>query len=423
MSEDGIVEPRPGSFSVEPVLRADGALLTWRDGTTTHALEEGALPVPTARRTTRDLELATTAFATGTRDASVVRVRYRLVNRAARRRAVDLYAVVRPVQVNPPWQFLGVPGGAATIRSIAWNGRALVVNDSDTVVPLTGAAIAGAVAFDAGPMLDRLRDGRLPPESSVTDSTGMAEGVLAWRVQLGPRDSADVWLALPAPGARRAINGGSPASVAALDSARALWRRELAPVSLSLPLDGAPLARTVRTALAHVLINARGPAIQPGTRSYRRSWIRDGALTSSALMRLGHADDARAFLDWYVPFVFADGKVPCCVDARGADPVTENDADGELLYLAAEHFRITRDSAVVRRHWATLARVAAHLDSLRISRRSARVSRRRFARGVRPAPALHQPRGLLRQAGLLLLGRLVGRARAGRRRVARARGG
>jgi hypothetical protein len=140
---------------------------------------------------------------------------------------------------------------------------------------------------------------------------------------------------------------------------------------VSFPLDGAPLATTLRTALAHVLINARGPAIQPGTRSYRRSWIRDGALTSSALMRMGHANDARAFLDWYVPNVFTNGKVPCCVDARGADPVTENDADGELLYLAAEYFRITHDTSVVRRHWAVLGRVAAHLDSLRRSRRSA----------------------------------------------------
>ncbi|HET9013227.1 MAG TPA: hypothetical protein VFN38_15480, partial [Gemmatimonadaceae bacterium] len=99
---------------------------------------------------------------------------------------------------------------------------------------------------------------------------------------------------------------------------------------------------------------------------------RDGALTSSALRRMGHADDARAFLDWFVPYLFPDGKVPCCVDHRGADPVTENDADGELLYLAAEHFRITGDSATVRRHWAALARVAAHLDSLRNTRRTPR---------------------------------------------------
>ena len=69
--------------------------------------------------------------------------------------------------------------------------------------------------------------------------------------------------------------------------------------------------------------------------------------------------------------MFADGKVPCCIDARGADPVTENDADGELLYLAAEYWRMTGDTAAVRELRPTLERVAAHLDSLRRSRRTA----------------------------------------------------
>lgn len=371
-SEDGNVESHPGSFSVEPAVRADGRLLTWRDGTTSHSLDDGILPIPTARRSTADLELATTAFATGAPGHSVVRIRYRLVNRLPRRRTVQLYALVRPVQVNPPWQFLGIPGGAAAVRTIGWTGKALVVNDSDQVVPLAPPSDEGVVAFDAGSILDRVRDGALPATKTVADPAELAEGALMWEVVLRPRDSADVWIALPSSAAARGFVAEATSGPAALDSARALWRRELGDVQLSLPLDGAPLARTVRTALAHVLINARGPAIQPGTRSYRRSWIRDGALTSSALLRLGHASDVKAFLDWYVPFVFPDGKVPCCVDARGADPVTENDADGELLYLAAEYFRITGDSATVRRHWPTLAKVASHLDSLRHSRRTAR---------------------------------------------------
>jgi hypothetical protein len=88
-------------------------------------------------------------------------------------------------------------------------------------------------------------------------------------------------------------------------------------------------------------------------------------------MRLGHVSDARAFLEWFVPFVFADGKVPCCVDSRGADPVAENDSDGELLYLAAEYWRMSGDTATVRRLWPKLRLSAAHLDSLRQTRRTA----------------------------------------------------
>ena len=380
MSEDGSIESRPGGFSVEPFLYADGRLLTWRDGVTSHSLDGGFRPIPTVRRVAGDLALAVTAFASGSPGQASVWVRYDVVNAGTRPRDVRLFAAVRPVQVNPPWQFLGVAGGAARVRSVSSGWRALIVNDSDAVVGVTPPTAHGAVAFDAGSALDAMRRGEVPSDSMVVDAAALAEGVLSWSLTVRARDSAQVWLMLPAPGTLAALSqlattdaSGRTRSLGPtqLAAARALWDRELGSTTVQLPAAGAAIARTLRTAVAHVLINARGPAIQPGTRSYRRSWIRDGALTSSALMRMGHADDARAFLDWYVPYVFPNGKVPCCVDHRGADPVTENDADGELLYLAAEHFRLTGDTGTVRRHWPSLARVAAHLDSLRRSRRTA----------------------------------------------------
>ena len=379
-SEDGNVESHPGGFSLEPFLRVDGQLLSWRDMDASDALDANVLPIPTSRRVKGDLALATTAFMTGVPEQSVLWVRYRIANDGTRARAAELIVAARPVQVNPPWQFLGIAGGAAPIRGVRWDGRALVVNDSDHVVAMTPPSGAGTVSFDSGAVVALLRAGALPTARGTTDPTELAEGAIWWRRTIGARDSVDVWLAVPAAGWASGVaslpatpDSRSAARIGAsqLAAARALWRRETDVVRVELPGSGAPLARTLQTALAHVLINARGPAIQPGTRSYRRSWIRDGALTSSALLRMGHADDVRAFLDWFVPKVFANGKVPCCVDVRGADPVTENDADGELLYLAAEHFRITGDTAGVRRHWPTLGRVAAHLDSLRRSRRTA----------------------------------------------------
>ena len=401
MSEDGSVEAKPGGFSIEPFLYADGRLLTWRDGTTSHSLDGGFRPIPTARRVAGDLALATTTFATGSAGRSSLWIRYVVVNTGGRPRDVRLFAAVRPVQVNPPWQFLGTAGGAASVRSVRSSSDGLVVNDSDAVVAVTPATSHGAVAFDAGSVLASMRRGAVPADSVVLDPTELGEGVLSWTLTVRGRDSAQVWLMLPVAEARAALRASSRAradtrasspGAAALAEARALWDRELGATTVRLPAQAAPLASTLRTALAHVLVNARGAAIQPGTRSYRRSWIRDGALTSSALMRMGHADDARAFLDWYVPFVFPNGKVPCCVDHRGADPVTENDADGELLYLAAEHFRITGDSATVRRHWPTLTRVAAHLDSLRQSRRTAtyRTSDSLLVFGLLPPSISHE---------------------------------
>ncbi|HEX8943425.1 MAG TPA: hypothetical protein VF785_09825, partial [Gemmatimonadaceae bacterium] len=370
VSEDGSIESHPGSFSIEPFLFADGKLLTWHDGRTAHSLDAGWRPIPSVRREAGDLDLEITALATGAPQHSVVWVRYRVANRRPSARSARLFAAIRPVQVNPPWQFLGVPGGAASIRKLEWSDGRVTVNDSDVVLPVTHASATGAVAFDAGNVVDALRSGSLPRAQRVTDPTRLASGAMQWTLSLRGHDSADVWIALPV---NRADAPALTPSIAlgALDAARRVWDRELGAIDIELPGSGAAMARTLQTSLAYVMINSRGPAVQPGTRSYRRSWIRDGALTSAALLRLGHGADVRAFLDWYLPYQFADGKAPCCVDARGADPVAENDSDGELLYLAAEYWRITRDAQPIDEHWPALARTAAHLDSLRRSRRTA----------------------------------------------------
>ena len=43
---------------------------------------------------------------------------------------------------------------------------------------------------------------------------------------------------------------------------------------------------------AQILISRDGPMLKPGTRSYDRAWIRDGAMMSEALLRMGRADVA-----------------------------------------------------------------------------------------------------------------------------------
>jgi hypothetical protein len=113
-----------------------------------------------------------------------------------------------------------------------------------------------------------------------------------------------------------------------------------------------------------------GPAIQPGSRAYARSWIRDGSLTSTALLRMGRPEAARDFLRWFAPYELADGAVPCCVDRRGADPVPEHDSHGELCYLANTYFRYTGDRETAELVWPRVARAAAHIDALRQSRRT-----------------------------------------------------
>src|SRR5690606_13533285 len=171
--------------------------------------------------------------------------------------------------------------------------------------------------------------------TSVVDESGFASGAMLYTLDLGPGESREIVLDLPlhaGRGGKRnegkqaeqqrqlATSSQAPRTRAEVEQQ---WRDKLNHVELIVPKAHQALYDTLRTSLAHVLINRDGPAIQPGSRSYERSWIRDGAMTSEMLLRMGHAEVAKEFLAWYAPYQFANGKVPCCVDRRGADPVPE----------------------------------------------------------------------------------------------------
>ena len=50
----------------------------------------------------------------------------------------------------------------------------------------------------------------------------------------------------------------------------------------------------------------------PNRRTYAHAWIRDGALTSAALLSMGYTEEVRQFLQWYAGYQAADGSIPCC---------------------------------------------------------------------------------------------------------------
>jgi hypothetical protein len=379
INEEGMVEVGKGAFSIEPFVHAGGHLSTWADAAIDQSLERGYLPVPTVRRGTGLLTLSVTGWADGPAHAPVLWLRYRVASRAAVPVSATLYLALRPFQVNPTWQFLNQPGGVSPVESMEYDGR-LVHAQQRVVVPLTPASAFGAAAFDAGGILPWIAGDSLPPAMAVHDPAALASAALAYPLELPPGGAADVVLAVPmapGPGAaaladsllRDAAGGAAEsAAEASLQRTLSLWREQLDRFDVVLPAGAPPLADMVRSNLAWVLINRDGPAIQPGSRSYERSWIRDGSLTSAALLRLGHAEVVREFIEWYAPFQYEDGKVPCCVDHRGADPVPEHDSHGQLIYVIAEYFRFTGDTALVERFWPSIAAAAGYIEELRRTR-------------------------------------------------------
>ncbi len=362
INSDGAIDVGSGGFSLEPLI-AESSLVTWNDVTTTAALEDRYLPIPSVTWTAGTLSLTITAASTGSPDHSRLMVRYRLRNTGPMRRRPTLDLAVRPFQVNPPWQFLGTPGGAARVDSIRWTGKAMRVGNR-TVVPLVPPSRVGASTFDAGEIVERLRRGDFPGTVAARDSFGAASAVLAYRLDLPPGDSADVGVVIPLAAAAdrtTSLNG-------ALVEAATRWQQRLAAVDLTLPaLPTLPDA--MRSSAGWILASRKGAALEPGTRSYDRSWIRDGVLMSAALLRFGYDDVVRDYIEWYAPHQYPNGKIPCCVDARGADPVPEHDSNGEFIYLVMEYWRFTHDRALLERVWPRVVSAVAYLDSLRHTER------------------------------------------------------
>ena len=419
LSEDGALEVGAGGFSIEPFVVVDGQPTSWADARIEHALVEGSLPVPSATWHHADYELEVSAFAAkeaqGAGPAASVKdggashslwSRYTLKNLRKEPLDVQLVLAVRPYQVNPPTQFLNIAGGVSPIHELRWDGSSLAV-DGRLVHPLKPPDHVGLASFDEGgfPESSAPRGGRAAQD--LTDESGLASAALVYDLRLAPGEQVAVGLSAPLSAAAGGHDAGPAAALpgpkatgakgmAELAKRReqtlAAWREKLGRTSIRVPPSAQPVVDSLRSALAHILMSRSGPILRPGTRSYSRSWIRDGAMMAESLLRLGHEDVARAYLEWFAPYLFENGKVPCCVDWRGADPVVENDSAGEFIFLVAELFRFTGDRALLERMWPQVEAATRYMEQLRASERTPKnlePSRRAFY-GLMPPSISHE---------------------------------
>lgn len=359
VSEDGAIELTRGGPSVEPVVRmSDGRLVTWAQVRTEHRLVEHALPVVQWRHA--DVELRVEAGADGPATAPQLLARYTLRNPTPRPQRYSLLLTLRPWQVNPPQQFLSTPGGISPLESIGWADDQLTAAGLH-LKPREAPSAVRAAPWSTGPGMGALL--QAPPLTRLSDPENLPSALLRFDVDLAPGEARAIgW-----------VSGRGALDATALDTrlavAAAQWRDRLGVLELQLPPQAQPVVDTMRAALAQMLVSREGPALRPGTRSYARSWIRDGAMMVAGLVRMGETRAAQEFVDWFGDYIFDSGKVPCCVDQRGADPVVENDSHGQYLFSVAELWRHTQDRALLERHWPKVQRVMAWMEALRQSER------------------------------------------------------
>jgi hypothetical protein len=369
LNEDGLLEVDRGSFTLEPFVYSEGALLGWAEVAVTQTLEGDCLPLPSSVWRHGELRLTITAFAAGPPGRVVLYVRYRLENFGARR-TVTLFSAVRPLQVTPSWQEFEGLGGVSPVGELDYRDGVVWVNGTQAVIPLRPPAGFGAAVFDQGPITDYLADGGLPSDSRVNDGFGYASGALRFDLDPGPDAAEEVFLAIPFgpadPGGVSLAAGC--AGPERFESAVREWSERLGAVHFVVPPPARAYLESCRSATAHILINRDGPALQPGPRRYTRSWIRDGAVMAAALLRMGRNAEAGDFIRWYARFQRTDGNVPCCVDRKGPDWLAEHDSHGEFIFAVADYYRFSGDRRLVEELWPAVHLAVAHLERLRSER-------------------------------------------------------
>ena len=372
LGEDGALELDAEAPSIEPFLYIDGRTLGWADAKPSAWLEDGSLPIPSVAWEVAGLHLAITAFATGAPGRSALVARYALENPDRVPHDARLFLALRPFQVTPSWQSLNLVGGVARIERIEREGACVRIDEVRSVVAVTAPDTFGAADSDDG--LHEVFEGRVPGAARALDPLGFAEAALAFDLHLEAGDRQSIWIAAPLFAETPPLPAGLSRSEASawgearLAEAARHWRERLARIPLSLPASAAPFEESLRASVAWILVNREGPRIQPGSRCYRRSWVRDGTLSGLALAEMGFADEAREFLRWYAPYQYEDGRVPCAVDRKGVDSAIEHDSHGQLAWGVVELYRLTRDEAFLRELWPHVSRAVDAIARLRAER-------------------------------------------------------
>jgi len=370
INEDGMVEVDKGLFSIEPMIRIGDALFNWSNVNAGQSLGfregEDFIFQPSVSWPLDDLHFVTRVMAGGeANENSMLRIEYAFENTSGHALDFEFYLLIRPYQVNPYYQWLNLEGGAGRIMNIS--GRDGVPVRVDEKVILSGRKYDAfrAGSSDEGNIVSLLREGKMPEGQSASDPRGLANGIIQYKMNLQPGQKDQFNIIVPFydhyTDAEIAVHDHA---AEAFEEASAFWESKTSHIRFNLPTSAERIINTYKANLVYILINRDKAGIQPGSRSYERSWIRDGSLTSSALLKLGIVEEVRDFIDWYAGHQYENGKVPCVVDFRGPDPVPEHDSHGQLIYLIREYFNFTKDTLFLKDKNDNVLKAVDYIESL-----------------------------------------------------------
>lgn len=384
-SDDGMIgNPRNG-FSLMPYLRTAGKLITALDVVTvTHSLEDAYLPLPGVKWLYGEVEFEQRVFPyEAEADDSHNYIWYRLKNKGTTTISGSLYLTVRPFQVRPPWMFGGLQGIQSV--DIMTDGLRVKVNGHSGFSAIMAPDDFGAIAYEDGGIMNDIMDfigiGILPPTRTITSPGGYSSAALEYKYSLGPGEERDFMFAIPMD---KSIDESdlpsTPVEIRnAFTASRALWKENLDRVTIDLPDQYQDIVHTFKSYIAYIMVNQDGPALQPGSDNYDRSWMRDGAEMGIALLRTGHYTDVKNYLSWVADFQRADGLVPPVIDPDGEIAnVNEWDSQGEFIFLVSEYYKYTKDREFLEQIFPNVVSATLFLEDLREQRLTPEYENTRF---------------------------------------------
>ena len=363
VATDGTVSPVGNILGVSLWLRDDqrGQLYVPRLEEVSQSLAGGHLPLITTRWSLPGATLTTVVFAGGSGPDPITAapgVRQDMLVQASVAgsgppRPWTLYVALRP---------FGPAGGLSPLHSVATTRDSISTGDTLALVAQRPADRFGAlneISVDASVLA---KAGRTPAASAAASERGLAEGLLAYDLQVGGQ-AQTFGFALP-----MQPTPPTPAAVARLahvditatrDRVAVAWQRQLERVQLSLP-DPA-IANAFYASLAYILMARHGDELYSGPLSEHAFWFRDAAYITAALDRAGFADTVRPILRFIASTQLPSGRYPPIVlpDGQAQLPLkTEWDTQGEVIFALVDYARQNRDLAFLHSVYPGIWRAA-----------------------------------------------------------------
>jgi hypothetical protein len=382
--EDGMLQLYNQGPSLMPYLYIDEELLTPSDFTIKQFLKSGYLPMPKVILENKKVVFSQEIFAAERNGKSYACLRCVLENKSDSRLRGKVFFTIRPFQVNPPWQWAG---GMAEVNKLSFSAatNTIKINESEKIIALKKPDKFDAVDYIHGDIIDKVKEGAISSSESIEDVFNYASGALEYDFSLRGKRKEEYLFIISLDDDKNAISQLLKASSSRsrlfkrnkLNKEFAFmeqdtinyWEEKLNKVRIKIPDE--EMLNTIKSSLAYILINKDGPMLQAGSGAYEKSWIRDGCISSAALLRMGYTQEVKDYIDWISGHIKENGKVPpIIISENEVDPAWETvyeeyDSQGQYIFCVLQYYNFTKDKNWLKEKLPVVIRVLDYMESLR----------------------------------------------------------